>query len=178
MNDDAQTAGGALYSLEKDMTLRVHDTGYIVTNGPVTSPNARTLYHTDSITRTVYAFDLSGEGILSNKRLFIQFPEGLCPDGMAVDETGDIWIAVFNGWRIEKYSSRGKKLSEIRFPCANITKAAFGGEDLRTLYVTTAWIGLTPEARATQRLAGGLFAVNLQTPGHKLGDASFGHRTI
>jgi sugar lactone lactonase YvrE len=172
MNDDGQTVGGALYSSERDMPLRVNDTGYIVTNGPVTSPDARRLYHTDSITRTVYAFDLSEAGVLSSKRPFIQFPEGLYPDGMAMDETGNLWIAVFNGWRIEKYSPQGKKLSEIRFPCANVTKPAFGGDDLRALYVTTAWIGLTAESRAKQPLAGGLFAVNLETPGLKLREAS------
>jgi len=165
MNDDARTVGGALYSLEKDRTLRVHGTGYIVTNGPATSPDARTLYHTDSVVRTLYAFDLSEEGVLSNRRPFIQFPEGEYPDGMAVDEAGDIWIAVFNGWRIERYSPQAEKLSEIHFPCANVTKPAFGGDDLRTLYVTTA--GLTPACRAEQPLAGSLFAIDVPTCGLK-----------
>jgi sugar lactone lactonase YvrE len=172
MNRDCKTVGGALYSLEKDNTLRVHDTGYIVTNGPVVNPDGLTLYHTDSATRTVYTFDLSVDGILANKRRFIQFSESVYPDGMAVDQAGNVWVALFNGWRVEKYSPKGEKLREIRFPCANVTKPAFGGDDLRTLYVTTAWIGLAPESRMNQRLAGGLFAVNVQTPGVKLGEAS------
>jgi sugar lactone lactonase YvrE len=96
MNDDTQTVGGALYRLKKDLTLSVHDTGYIVTNGPAVSPDVRRLYHTDSGARTVYAFDLSADGLLSNKRPFIQFSEGLYPDGMAIDEIGNLWIAVFN----------------------------------------------------------------------------------
>jgi sugar lactone lactonase YvrE len=167
MNEDSKTIGGALYSWRKDEPLQIHDGGYVVTNGPASSHDGRTLYHTDSICRTVYAFDLSADGTLSSKRPFIQYPEDLYPDGMVVDETGNLWIAVFNGWRIEQYSQQGKKLSEIRFPCANITKPAFGGNDLRTLYVTTALVGLSPESRAKQPLAGGLFAVDVPVGGLK-----------
>lgn len=169
MNDDTQTPGGALYSVEKDRKLCVHDIDYIVTNGPAVSPDARTLYHTDSAARTVYAFELSVEGSLSNKRPFLHFPEGIYPDGMAIDEAGTLWIALFNGWRIESFSPQGKKLGEIRFPCANVTKPAFGGDDRRTLYVTTARTGLTPDARVAQPQAGGLFAVPVQTPGLAVG---------
>jgi xylono-1,5-lactonase len=53
----------------------------------------------------------------------------------------------------------------MRLPCANVTKAAFGGPDLRTLYITTAWKGLTAGQRAQQRLAGGLFRTRVDVPG-------------
>lgn len=165
MHEDCTTVGGALYNWGEKQPPRIHDTGYIVTNGPAISPDGRLLYHTDSITRVVYAFDLSISGTLSNKRPFVQFPEGLYPDGMAVDQAGNLWIALFNGWRVELYSPEGKRLDEISVPCANVTKPAFGGEDLCTLYITTAWTGLTPEVRAQQPLAGALFAATVQTPG-------------
>jgi sugar lactone lactonase YvrE len=56
-------------------------------------------------------------------------------------------------------------LSKLSLPVANCTKAAFGGDDLRTLYITSAWKDLTPEQRTQQSLAGGLFAVRVDTPG-------------
>ena len=167
MHEDCHTLGGALYSCKDVEQLQIHDIGYVVTNGPAASPDGRTLYHTDSTERVVYAFDLSPRGTLSNKRSFVHFPDGLYPDGMAVDQAGNLWIALFNGWRIELYSPRGRKLDEIGFPCANVTKPAFGGHDLCTLYVTTAWTGLTRETRAQQPLAGAVFAVNVVTPGLK-----------
>ena len=174
MNEDCRTAGGALYSLEKDRTPRVHDEGYIVTNGPVTSPDGSRLYHTESAARTVYVFDLAANGCLTNKRLFAQFPEDIYPDGMVVDQAGHLWIALFNGWRVERYTPQGDKVGEIRLPCANVTKPAFGGPAMCTLYLTTAWTSLTPEARANQPLAGGVFSVDVATPGLAPGEADYG----
>ncbi len=84
---------------------------------------------------------------------------------MAVDADGHVWIALFGGWRIERYDPQGKNVGEVRFPCANITKLAFGGDDLRTAYVTTARKGLNESELADQPLAGGLFTFRAETPG-------------
>jgi D-xylonolactonase len=161
MHEDARTPGGALYSLGSEQILHRKDSGYVVTNGPAVSPDGRTLYHVDSAARAVYAFDLSPDGILSNKQRFLTFPDDVYPDGLAVDEAGNLWIALFNGWRVESYAGDGEKLGEIRFPCAHVTKPAFGGPDLRTLYVTTARTTLSLYARKQQPQAGGLFAVDI-----------------
>ena len=164
--DDAQAeATGSLYRLDRHGTLARADAGYIIANGPAISPDGRTLYHTDTPLRRVYAFDLRPDGVLSGKRVFLQLPQGSRPDGMAVDSEGHLWIALFGGGRIERYSAAGRLAGTVRFPCTNITKLAFGGADLRTAYVTTAWKGLTPEERREQPLAGGLFAFRVDTPG-------------
>src|SRR5262249_6505098 len=113
----------------------------------------------------VFAFDVSTDGTLSNKRPFLQFPEGVYPDGMLVDVAANLWIALFNGWRLEHYSPGAERLGEVVLPCANVTKAAFGGSDLRTLYIATAWTGLSAQERIRQPLAGGLFAITVDTPG-------------
>ncbi len=84
---------------------------------------------------------------------------------MAVDCEGHLWIALFGAGRIERYTAAGRLAGSVGFPCTNITKLAFGGEDLRTAYVTTAWKGLTPAQRREQPLAGGLFAFRVDTPG-------------
>jgi sugar lactone lactonase YvrE len=108
---------------------------------------------------------VSEEGTLSRKRTFAAISGDGYPDGMAVDADGFVWIALFGGWRIERYSPDGKLVEQVRFPCANVTKLAFGGDDLRTVYVSTAWKGLSSEARRQQPLAGGLFSFRSPTRG-------------
>jgi D-xylonolactonase len=153
--DDAETAPtGALYRY--DGAAAVADSGYVITNGPAISPDGRTLYHTDTVGKHIYAFDIV-DGSLQRKRLFLTLAGGGHPDGMAVDVDGCVWVATFGGWRIDRYAPDGQKLGEVRFPCANITKLAFGGPDLRTVYVSTARKGLSEAELAAQPLAGGLF---------------------
>ena len=164
MDDGEKAQTGALYRFDGKDVVRMDD-GYIITNGPAVSPDGRTLYHTNTLAKEVYAFDLAPGGSLSNKRLFAAITDGGHPDGMAVDAEGHVWIAVFRGWRIERRDPSGRKVGELRFPCSNITKLAFAGDDLRTVYATTARKGLSPEELAEQPLAGALFTFRAGTPG-------------
>ena len=164
MDDSEQAPSGALYRFDGLEAARM-DEGYIITNGPAISPDSRTLYHTDTLDKRVYAFDLAVDGRISNKRLFVELKDEGYPDGMAVDAAGHLWVATFGGWRIDRYDAQGGKVGEVRFPCANVTKLAFGGEDLRTVYATTARKGLSPQDLAAQPLAGGLFTFRVDTPG-------------
>lgn len=165
MDDGQAQATGALYRLGRDGVLARADDGYVITNGPAISPDGRTLYHTDTPLRRVYAFELREGGRLAGKRVFLQLPEGSRPDGMAVDSEGHVWIALFGAGRIERYTAAGRLVGVVQFPCTNITKLAFGGDDLRTAYVTTAWKGLSEGQRREQPLAGALFAFRVDTPG-------------
>jgi len=74
-------------------------------------------------------------------------------------------VGLYGGSGVNRYSPQGKLLNKLSLPVASCTKPLFGGEDLRTLYVTSAWKGLDAEQRARQPLAGGLFAVRVDTPG-------------
>jgi xylono-1,5-lactonase len=164
--DNAETqATGSLYRMARDGEAVPVDNGYVITNGPATDPECKTLYHTDTLAKNVFAFDLLPDGRLARKRLFVTIAGSGYPDGMAVDADGHVWIALFGGGRIERYSPRGRLVGSVVFPCSNITKLAFGGDDLRTAYVTTAWKGLTDEQRAREPLAGGLFAFRTAAPG-------------
>jgi len=164
MHDAEQQPSGALYRFDGRRVVRA-DAGYVITNGPAVSPDGATLYHTDTLKKRVYAFDRAADGGLSNKRPFVRIEGDGYPDGMAVDVDGCVWVAVFGGWRIERYDAAGVKLGEVRFPCANVTKLAFGGDDLRTAFVTTARKGLSEQELAAQPLAGGLFSFRVETPG-------------
>lgn len=164
MDDGEENPSGALYRRDRKI-LSEQDRNYIITNGPAMSPDGKTLYHTDTLLRTVYAFDVDAAGTLSGKRPFIVIDGAGYPDGMAVDAEGCLWVALFGGWRIERFSPAGKLIGVVPFPCANITKLAFGGADLQTVHVTTAWKGLSPAERLKQPLAGGLFSFRADTPG-------------
>jgi xylono-1,5-lactonase len=164
MDDGEAEPTGVLYRFDGRQVVRMDD-GYIITNGPAVSPDGRTLYHTDTLDKRVYAFDLAADGSLSGKRLFAEITDGGWPDGMAVDADGHVWIAVFRGWRIERRDPQGVKTGEVRFPCSNITKLAFAGDDLRTVYATSARKGLSAEELAQQPLAGALFTFRAETAG-------------
>lgn len=164
MDDAEEQPSGALYRFDGARAERM-DAGYVITNGPAASPDGRTLYHTDTLDKRVYAFDMAADGSLSNKRTFVEIADGGYPDGMAVDAAGQVWVATFGGWRIDRFDPAGSKLGELRFPCANVTKLAFGGADLRTVFATTARKGLAPDQLAGQPLAGALFSFRVETPG-------------
>ncbi|AOZ02180.1 gluconolaconase [Cupriavidus sp. USMAHM13] len=165
MDDGESAASGSLYQLGDDARLMCRDQGYVITNGPAMSPDGRTLYHGDTVARQVYAFDVGPDGALSRRRVFARPCGEGYPDGMAVDADGCLWIAIFGGARIERWSADGRLAGTVRLPCDQVTKLAFGGDDLRTVYVTTARKGLGAEALQRQPLAGGLFAFRAPVAG-------------
>lgn len=161
MDDSEATVSGALYRYDRGEITR-HDDGYRVTNGPAMSPDGRTLYHNDTTERRIYAFDHS-DGQLSNKRLFAKTADGFA-DGPSVDSAGVLHVGLFNGSGVARFTPEGERIGTIRFPVVTVTKAAFGGDDLRTLYCTTAWLG-NADRRAEQPTLGGLYRVRVATPG-------------
>jgi sugar lactone lactonase YvrE len=165
MDDAEEQPSGTLYRVDDAGELVAQDDDYVITNGPAMSPDARTLYHNDTLRRVVYAFDVSDDGTLSRKRIFAAISGDGYPDGIAVDAEGYVWVALFGGWRIERFSPDGKVVEQVPFPCANITKLAFGGDDLQTVYASTAWKGLSLVERQQQPQAGGLFSFRSPVPG-------------
>ncbi len=159
-------ASGALYRLDPDLQWHRMDGGYRVPNGPAFSPDGRVMYHAHSSERTVFAFDLSADGSISNKRVFTRFSadDGV-PDGMTVDADGGLWVAHWGGWRITRFLPDGTAERSIELPVAKVTSCVFGGADLRSLYVTSASIRLDKKARADQPLAGGLFVIDVGISG-------------
>jgi xylono-1,5-lactonase len=166
MDDLENRPTGSLYRLDHTGRCKPLDSGYVITNGPVFSPQLQTFYHTDTAARVVYAFDRDDSGAISGRRIFARIEEGSgYPDGNAVDAEGCVWVALWGGWGVRRYSAGGELLRTVRFPCANVTKIAFGGADYRTVFATTAWKGLSASARAEQPLAGDLFRFETDVPG-------------
>lgn len=151
-------SSGALYCLYPELKVRRVDEGYKVTNGPTFSPDQKVMYHTDSGPGTVYRFDLSPEGELSNKQVWLQFTGDMgSPDGMTTDAEGYVWIAHWGGSRVSRWSPDAKLDREIRLPAPQITSVTFAGAGLDRMFVTSAAKGLD---RSKETFAGCLFEVD------------------
>lgn len=166
MDDGEADTTGCIYRLGADGHCVRESDLCSITNGPALSPDGRILYHTDTLGGFIYACDVSDDGHLSNRRLFATIPnaEGY-PDGPTVDSEGCVWTGLYNGWAVRRYSPEGEVLEDIRFPVSAITKIAFGGPDLTTVYCTTAAKHLAPEDRAKEPHAGDLFRFEVSVPG-------------
>jgi sugar lactone lactonase YvrE len=165
--DDAEEADtGAFYRFADGRLAEAGLPRVCITNGPAVSPDGRVLYHVDTLGRTLWACDLGADGALSAPRRFATIAEGEgWPDGPCVDSEGHVWIGLFGGWGARRYAPDGALVETVRFPVANVTKLAFGGADLRTVYATTAAKGLSARERAAQPEAGNLFAFRVDVAG-------------
>lgn len=165
-NEPETAATGVWYRWSGAGEPVAFDHGYVVTNGPAFSPDGHTLYHSDSARRRILCRTVSSSGGIGENRRFAGIEPGAgYPDGVAVDTDGCVWVALFAGSGVRRYSPDGALLEEIAVPCRHVTKPAFGGRDGRTLYLTTARTGLSADKHGDQPLAGGLFALRVEAPG-------------
>lgn len=167
MEDEGQTPTGRIYRLDPDRTLTSHDDGYTVPNGPAWSPDGTRMYLSDSRRGTIYAYDFdNASGRVAKRRTFVQLAEGAgWPDGATVDAAGYLWSARINGWAIVRYAPDGTQESVLELPVSRPTSVAFGGDDLRTLFVTTGSARLSAAELATQPLAGAVLAFRVDVDG-------------
>ncbi|MEO7385235.1 MAG: SMP-30/gluconolactonase/LRE family protein [Novosphingobium sp.] len=166
-NDEGQPTG-SIWCLDRG-ALHQSDTRAVVSNGPAVSTDGRTLYHVNSGERTIWRCPIDNEPVLGSGELFIRLGEDEgCPDGIVVDSEDCLWVALWDGWGVRRYAPDGTLLLHVAFPCARVTKVAFGGPDLKTAYVTTARIGLNKAVLAAQPLAGALFSFAAPIAGQAL----------
>lgn len=164
-NDEKNKTGGFYRFADGDVTPTGIG-GIIVTNGPAVSPDGRTLYIVDTFDRSIEQCEIRDDGSLGPRWPFVTIEEGAgFPDGPTVDSEGCLWIGLYCGWATRRYSPEGKLLDEVKFPVANVTKIAFGGDDLRTVFATTARQGMKPEELEQQPLAGHLFQFECDVAG-------------
>lgn len=167
MNEQRDAASAHLYRLDAGNQLTAMIGEVTISNGLAFSPDSRTMYHADTMPRVVHAWDFDADdGSISNRRLFAQFPtETDRPDGAAVDSEGCYWSAFYRGGKVVRLSPQGRLLEEYPVPAMCPTMCAFGGPDLRTLYVTTARQHREAAELSRLPLSGGIFAMRVTTPG-------------
>ncbi|NEE10554.1 SMP-30/gluconolactonase/LRE family protein [Streptomyces sp. SID7499] len=155
MRYDEAPGGGTLSRVSGDGSVDVVLDDVAVSNGTGWSPDGRLMYYIDSPTRRIDVFDHADGGI-TGRRTLAEIEEGAgFPDGLTVDAEGCVWVALWQGSAVRRYTPDGELDRVIELPVPLVTACAFGGADLSDLYITTARVGLTrPPA-----LAGSLFVV-------------------
>ena len=126
---------GRIWRIDTNGKMIILEDNMGTTNGIEVSPDEKTLYVNESVQRKVWAYDLSAEGAISNKRLLIEFPDfGM--DGMRCDIDGNLYIARHGKGTVAKVSPAGKLVREIKLNGTKPSNIAFGGKDGRMAYIT------------------------------------------
>lgn len=167
MNEKRDASTATLLRLDTDFTLTEVLGGMMICNGLAWSPDGATMYHADTPTQTIRAFDYdAASGTPTRPRTFARFTAaGDRPDGGTVDSAGNYWSAFYHGGKVVKLSPRGELLGEYMVPAMCPTMCAFGGPDLCTLYVTTARNSRPADELARFPQTGGVFAMRVAIPG-------------
>ena len=129
-----------LYRLDTDHSVTAVVSGMTLSNGLGWSPDDSTMYVIDSFERRLDAYDFdAASGSVTGQRILVTFPEGpALPDGMAVDDEGYLWVAMYAGGALHRYAPNGALDRVLPVPASQPTSCAFGGADYGDLYVTTA----------------------------------------
>ncbi|GEC08058.1 calcium-binding protein [Streptomyces spinoverrucosus] len=155
MRYDEAPGGGTLSRLAPDGSVAVVLDDVAVSNGTGWSPDGRLMYYIDSPTRRIDVFD-TVDGHVTGRRPLAGIEEGAgFPDGLTVDADGCVWVALWDGGAVRRYTPTGELDRVLQLPVPRPTACAFGGPDLTDLYITTARVGLT----APTPLSGSLLVV-------------------
>jgi len=160
--DPTETA--ALYRLDGNKLEEI-DGGYVNANGKAWSPDGGLMYHADTDRGIIWQWDYDADtATVAQKRVFANLGDAR-PDGLATDVEGNVYAALYGGSAVTVLSRRGDEIDRIGLPVPNPTSCAFGGQHMRTLFVTSASDGMDKEALGKWPLSGQVFAAELQVAG-------------
>ena len=164
---DQHPGRGGLYRLDRHGHVELMLDGLTISNGLGWSLDGATMYLADTGPGVIYAFRFDPEeGMLSDQRVLVDVPSDVgSPDGLTVDAAGDLWVAIYRGGRIQRYSPDGELRQELLVPAEQTTCCAFGGPGLSLLYVTTGTEHWTDEQRRAQPGAGLVYRFETEASG-------------
>ncbi len=172
---DAERAG--VYCLERGKVRRgwgpEEQLGVKVSNGMAFTADDQYVFQSDTPNHVIYQFAFDKQvGSVGARREFARRPDnrtdagyGGRPDGAAIDSAGNYWSAQYEGRCVLRYSPQGEVTGMVHVPAKRVTMVAFGGPELRTLYITTAREGASEAELLTDVHAGGIFACALDFAG-------------
>jgi sugar lactone lactonase YvrE len=166
LDDPYRNAAGSLYQVRGGKVTKLLPNIHIP-NATCFSPDGRTGYFTDGVTGTIMQVSIDTEtGLPAGEwREFVKVGLPSEPDGAVVDSEGFLWNAEWNGSRVVRYAPNGKIDRVVKVPVSRPTCPAFGGKDLKTMFITSARAWLSADELASQPTAGGVFAIELDVPG-------------
>jgi len=168
---DGSRPTGSLYRVDPDLTVTRIESGLRVPNGLAWNPTNDVMVHTDTRAGIVwsYAYDAKSSERLA-KREFFRFDRGKTGgvDGAAMDAEGGYWTALFGGGMLIRVTPDGRRDRDIPLPVSQPTMPAFGGTDMKTIFITSAARNLVDEVLKSQPCAGGLLALRVDVPGHEV----------
>jgi sugar lactone lactonase YvrE len=161
-----ETPTAALHMLWPDNSVTTLLEDVTISNGLAWSAEGDVLYYIDSPTRRVDAFDVvPASGVIVNRRTVVEMGD-VFPDGMAIDDEGCLWVALWDAGLVRRYAPDGRLLEVVDVPGGgHVSSVAFGGAGMSTLYITTARAGLTEAELARAPHAGDLFALEVPVTG-------------
>ena len=168
MHLSAQKANAALYRMDPDLEVTRMLDNVTISNGITWSLDGQTMYYIDTPTGVVRAFDFHvADGTFERPRVAVEIPEDTGhPDGMTIDEEGMLWVAHWGGGSVGRWNpENGKLIDRIDLPASKVTSCAFGGDNLDTLYITTARKDLDEQELNRYPHSGGLFAAKPNVSG-------------
>ncbi|MFD5846345.1 SMP-30/gluconolactonase/LRE family protein [Streptomyces chartreusis] len=143
MRYDEAPGGGSLSRFTGDGSVDLVLDDVAVSNGTGWSPDGSLMYYIDSPTRRIDVLD-HADGRVGDRRPFVEIEDGAgFPDGLTVDADGCVWVALWDGSAVRRYTPAGELDRVIELPVPRVTACAFAGPDLTDLYITTARVGLT-----------------------------------
>lgn len=176
MDDGEAGTTGRFYVFDRGEVRPAGPSGIAITNGPAVNAAGDRIYFTDTARKTTYVADLSAAGV-GEARLFVDTAavlEHAFPDGPVVDAEDHVWMGMYLGSCVARFSPDGQLVATVPIPARDITKLAFGGADLTTAYVTSATKNMTPQDMAAMPLAGSLFAFPAPVAGFGQASAKLG----
>jgi sugar lactone lactonase YvrE len=164
---DHRDRAGALWRLDRGGAITQVLDGLTIPNGIGWSLDQRTMYFIDSGPRLIRAFDFDPEaGSISNERVLVEVDASVgSPDGLTIDVGGDLWVAVYDGGRVQRYAPDGTLKEEHLVPAAQTTSCAFAGPGLHRLYVTTATEDWSDDERLAEPAAGVVYHLDTDSTG-------------
>jgi sugar lactone lactonase YvrE len=164
---DERPGAGSLFRVDLDGKVTRVLRDLQISNGIDWSPDHRTMYLADSGHRVVYraTYDLDAGALGELRPLIVAAPGAGAPDGLTVDAEGMIWVAFWGGSRVECFDPHGRSLRRVEVDAPLTTSCCFGGADGRTLYITTARVGLSAVELASSPQSGRVFTAELDVAG-------------
>jgi sugar lactone lactonase YvrE len=158
--------GGTLYRLNPDATVDRVLEQVTLSNGLDWSPDGRTMYFIDSRLQRIDAMHYDEDGAVGDRTTLVEIPTATgMPDGLTVDAAGYIWVALWGGSAVHRFTPEGVHDAVVELPVSYVTSCAFGGSDLGDLYITTSSWEFDESRFATEPHAGSVFVTRPGVPG-------------